>query len=129
MAQCMQILRDRPDDFAVVSGDDALVLPQVACGMDGVISVAANALPRKFTNMVRYCLKGDFKAAKQLNDELIEAYDLMFAENNPAGVKAFMTELGLLANNLRLPMVPLSEGLYQKVQAYLESEKVVSAKF
>lgn len=120
MAQCMQILRDRPESFMVVSGDDALVLPQVACGMDGVISVAANALPKEFTHMVRLCLKGDFKAAKQLNDRLIESYDLMFAENNPAGVKAFMAEMGLLQNYLRLPMVPLSEGLHQQIKNYLK---------
>jgi dihydrodipicolinate synthase (EC 4.2.1.52) len=64
MAQCMQILRDKPQDFLVVSGDDALTLPQIACGMEGVISVAANALPRPFTDMVRAALKGDFKTAK-----------------------------------------------------------------
>jgi 4-hydroxy-tetrahydrodipicolinate synthase len=119
MAQCMEILRDRPENFMVVSGDDALVLPQVACGMDGVISVAANALPKEFTHMVRLCLKGDFKAAKQINDRLIEAYDLMFTENNPAGVKAFMAEMNLLQNYLRLPMVPLSAEIHEKVQHYL----------
>jgi 4-hydroxy-tetrahydrodipicolinate synthase len=119
MAQCMQILRDRPEDFLVVSGDDALAMPQIACGMDGVISVAANALPKKFTDMIRLSLKGDFKAAKKLNDELILSYDLMFAENNPAGVKAFLAELGVIENHLRLPMVPLSAGLYQQVKAYL----------
>lgn len=120
MGQCMQILRDRPENFLVVSGDDALTLPQIATGMDGVISVAANALPKKFTEMVRQSLKGDFKAAKKINDQLIEAYDLMFAENNPAGVKAFLSELGVIENNLRLPVVPLSEGIHEKVRAYLE---------
>lgn len=120
MAQCMQILRDRPEDFLVVSGDDALVLPQIACGMDGVISVAANAFPKAFTNMVRESLAGNFKSAKALNDTLIQAYDLMFAENNPAGVKAFMTELGLIENNLRLPMTPLSANLYTAVKSYLK---------
>ena len=120
MAQCMQILRDRPENFMVVSGDDALVLPQIACGMDGVISVAANALPKKFTDMVRLSLKGDFKGAKKINDQLIEAYEIMFAENNPAGVKAFLTELGVIQNNLRLPLVPLSEGLHGSVKNYLQ---------
>jgi 4-hydroxy-tetrahydrodipicolinate synthase len=120
MAQCMQILRDKPQDFLVVSGDDALTLPQIACGMEGVISVAANALPRPFTDMVRAALKGDFKTAKKLNDPLIEAYDHMFVENNPAGVKAFLTELGLIENNLRLPMVPLSTEVHSKVKRYLE---------
>lgn len=121
MAQCMQILRDRPENFLVVSGDDALVLPQIACGMDGVISVAANALPKQFTDMVRSCLKGDLKKAKKENDQLIEAYDLMFAENNPAGVKAFLTELGVIENHLRLPMVPLSKELHQQVKAYVKA--------
>jgi 4-hydroxy-tetrahydrodipicolinate synthase len=120
MAQCMQILRDRPRDFLVVSGDDALALPQIACGMDGVISVAANAFPEAFTNMVRLCLKGDFAGAKKLNDSLIEAYDIMFCENNPAGVKAFMTEQGLIENCLRLPLVPLSKEVHQKLYEFLD---------
>lgn len=119
MAQCMVLLRDRPEDFLVVSGDDALALPQLACGMDGVISVAANAYPKEFSNMVRLCLNGDFETAKTINDRLIEAYELMFAENNPAGVKAFMTEMGLLENFLRLPVVPLSKGLHQAVKTFL----------
>lgn len=120
MAQCSLILRDRPENFLVVSGDDALTFAQTATGMDGVISVAANAFPRQFTDMVRSSLKADLKGAKQLNDQLIEAYDLMFAENNPAGVKAFLAELGLIENNLRLPMTPLSEGLYKQVKTYLK---------
>lgn len=120
MAQCMQILRDKPSGFLVVSGDDALGMPQIACGMQGVISVAANAFPQQFSDMVRHCLKADFVSGKKLNDELIEAYDLMFAENNPAGVKAFMAEMGLLRNNLRMPMLPLSEVLHAKVKSYLK---------
>lgn len=122
MAQCMQILRDKPDNFLVVSGDDALTLPQIACGMEGVISVVSNAIPKTFTDMVRAALKGDFKTAKKLNDTLIEAYDHMFVENNPAGVKAFLKELGLIENNLRLPMVPLSEEVYAKVRRYLNKK-------
>lgn len=115
MAQCMQILRDRPKNFLVVSGDDALAFPQIACGMDGVISVAANSHPKNFTNMVRAALKGDLKNAKKLNDKLIAAYEMMFAENNPAGVKAFLAELGVIQNYLRLPVVPVSKGLQQKI--------------
>lgn len=122
MAQCMQILRDKPKDFLVVSGDDALALPQIACGMEGVISVAANAFPRAFSDMIRQCLNGNFSGAKTLNDSLITAYELMFAENNPAGVKAFMTEMGLLQNQLRLPMLPLSNGLHQQVVKYLSKQ-------
>jgi len=102
MAHCMKVLRDKPEDFFVVSGDDALALPQIACGMEGVISVAANSFPKTFSEMVRLSLKADFKNAKALNDKLIDAYEIMFAENNPAGVKAFMTELGLIDNYFRL---------------------------
>ncbi len=120
MAQSMQILKDKPADFLVVSGDDNLAMPQIACGMDGVISVAANCLPKQFSEMVRLSLKGNFAAAKILNDQMLEAYDLLFAENNPAGVKAFMTELNLLENHLRLPVVPLSEGLHSSVKNYLQ---------
>ncbi len=120
MAQTIQILKDKPADFLVVSGDDNLAMPQIACGMDGVISVAANCLPKQFSEMVRLSLKGNFAAAKLLNDQMLEAYDLLFAENNPAGVKAFMTELNLLENNLRLPVVPLSEGLHTSVKNYLQ---------
>lgn len=120
MVQIMQILANRPKDFLVVSGDDDLVLPQLACGIDGVISVVANCFPKNFSNMVRAGLKYDFATAQQLNNPLLEAYNLLFAENNPAGVKAFLTQLGLIENNLRLPLVPLSEGLLQKVKSYLE---------
>ncbi len=119
MVQCMHILKDRPEHFLVVSGDDDLVMPQLACGMDGVISVAANCLPKKFADMVRAGLAFDFNKAKSLNDSMLEAYHLLFAENNPAGVKAFLAELGLISNHLRLPMVPLSEPLREKVNAYL----------
>lgn len=121
MAQCSLILRDRPENFLVVSGDDALTFAQIATGMDGVISVAGNAFPRQFSDMVRYALKHDLVTAKKLNDPLIEAYDLMFAENNPAGVKAFLTELNLLENTLRLPMTPLSSQLQEKVKEYLRN--------
>jgi len=119
MAQCMKVLRDKPKDFLVVSGDDALAFPQIACGMEGIISVAANALPEDFTEMIRECLRGDFIEAKMINDKLIEAYELMFAENNPAGVKAFMNHLGLIGNNLRLPVTPVSEDLNNRIRAYL----------
>ena len=121
MAQCMEILRDRPASFLVVSGDDALALPQIACGMDGVISVAANSFPRHFTDMVRLSLEGDLKGAKALNDRLIAGYELLFGENNPAGVKAAMSELKLIGNYLRLPLVPLSAGLHDKLRAYTAS--------
>ena len=123
MAQCMQILRDKPDNFLVVSGDDALALPQIACGMEGVISVAANCFPKQFSEMVRLCLKGDFTSAKNYNDDLIECYDILFTENNPAGVKAFLAEDGLVENVLRLPLVPLSNEVTKKLKEYLHRSR------
>jgi len=117
--QCMQLLRDRPKDFLIVSGDDDLVLPELAAGIDGVISVAANCFPKAFSDMVRAGLSGDFVVARKLNDPLIEAYNLLFAENNPAGVKAFLHEMGLIKNVVRLPLVSLSDAVHQKVKGYL----------
>ena len=119
MIQCMHILRDRPDDFLVVSGDDHITLPLIACGMDGVISVAANCFPSDFSNMVRFCLQEDFTSARPLHYKCLEGNDLLFAENNPAGAKAFLYELGLIENVLRLPVVPLSDGIHQKIKTYL----------
>ncbi len=120
MNQCMQILRDRPEDFLIVSGDDQLVLPQIACGMDGIISVAANAFPQQFSQMVQLCLKEEFAKAKAINDKLMRAYDLMFVENNPAGIKAFLYELGIIENYLRLPLVALSESIHARMMQYMK---------
>ena len=120
-AQCVKILRDTPEDFLIVSGDDALAMAQIACGMQGVISVAANAFPKEFSEMIRWSMQFDFKKAKRINDKLVTAYELMFAENNPAGVKAFLAERGLIENYLRLPVVPVSEKLHKKVKDLLGS--------
>ncbi len=122
MMQCMEILKDRPENFLVVSGDDALALPQMACGMDGIISVAANCFPKLFSDMVNYCLQNDFAHAKKLNDKMIKAYALLFAENNPAGAKAFLFEMGIMQNTVRLPVVPLSSQLHEQVKAYIKSQ-------
>ncbi len=116
MAQCAKILRDRPADFLVVSGDDALAFPQIAIGMQGVISVAANSFPQAFSSMVRAALAGDWKKAKKINDGLIEGYELLFVENNPAGVKAALAELGLIENIVRLPLVPLSKSYHDHLK-------------
>lgn len=115
MDQCALILKEKPENFLVISGDDALSLPLIAAGMDGVISVAANAYPAAFSSMVRDCLAGNFKKARTTNDLLLPIYDLLFVENNPAGVKAFMHLHQLLDNQLRLPLVPLSESIYEQV--------------
>ncbi|MFM1929607.1 MAG: hypothetical protein RL387_935 [Bacteroidota bacterium] len=120
MAQTIDLLKDRPKDFLVVSGDDEIVMAQIACGMDGVISVAANAFPKPFSDMVRYSMAGDFSMAKRLNDLMVEGYSYMYEENNPAGIKAYLFEQGVIENVLRLPLVPASEGLQAKIHKYLQ---------
>ncbi len=119
MNQFMQIVRDRPSDFLVVSGDDALILPQIACGADGVISVAANSLPKQFSTMIRHCLAGNFEAARVIHYSLLTGYDLLFEENNPAGVKAFLYEQGLVENVLRLPLCPVSKELGARINTFI----------
>jgi 4-hydroxy-tetrahydrodipicolinate synthase len=119
MIQCMHILKNRPKEFLVVSGDDHLALPLIACGMDGVISVAANCFPKDFSELIRYALAHNLEHAQNLQYKLLPALDLLFAENNPAGVKCFLTEMGMIENNLRLPLVPLSAPLHQKVKEFI----------
>ncbi|MDE3236647.1 MAG: 4-hydroxy-tetrahydrodipicolinate synthase [Bacteroidota bacterium] len=121
MQQCMEIVRDCPSDFMVVSGDDGLCFSQIACGMTGVISVAANAFPKQFSEMVRLCLKNDFSSAREIHYKFLKAYDYMFAENNPAGVKAFLYELGVMENQLRLPVVPVSDALHDKIKEFVKA--------
>jgi 4-hydroxy-tetrahydrodipicolinate synthase len=120
LAQMIAILKDRPSDFLVVSGDDEMVMAQMACGCDGVISVAANAFAKPFSDMIRFAMAGDFSMAKRVNDLLAEGYTYMFEENNPAGIKAFMFEQGLIKNELRLPLVPVSAPLQAKIHNYLQ---------
>jgi 4-hydroxy-tetrahydrodipicolinate synthase len=119
MIQCMHILKNRPEDFLVVSGDDHLALPLIACGMDGVISVVANCFPKDYSELIRAALSLSLHKAKKLQYKLLQAIDLLFAENNPAGVKCFLAEMGMIENNLRLPLVPLSPSLHQKVKEFL----------
>ena len=121
MVQCMHILKNMPGDFLFVSGDDHISLPLVACGAKGVISVAANCFPKDFSDMIRASLNNDFKKAQKLHYKLLPGYDLLFVENNPAGVKAFMSESNLIENVLRLPLVPLSSANQQRVKDFLAS--------
>ncbi|MBD0284279.1 MAG: 4-hydroxy-tetrahydrodipicolinate synthase [Flavisolibacter sp.] len=126
MVQCLQLLRDKSQEFFVTSGDDHLAMPQIACGMDGVISVAANCFPRDFSKMVQCALNEDIASAKALNNKLLPAFDLLFAENSPAGVKAFLSALGIIKNYLRLPLVPVSDSLTEDIERFLTSYNQVT---
>ena len=120
MSACMELYQGAPAHFAVLSGDDDLVLPQIVLGMKGVISVAANCFTRDFTNMVNAALNNDFVTARQLHYKLLQGIGLLFAEGNPGGIKAVLTELNICSNNLRLPLVPVSASLHQKIEEYLK---------
>lgn len=124
MVQCMHIIKNVPEEFIVVSGDDHLALPLIACGMQGVISVVANSFPKDFSDLIRYALSMKFAEAGKLQNKLLEVIDLLFAENNPAGVKCFLAEMGMIENTLRLPLVPLSSNFHNKVKAFLSSMQV-----
>ena len=107
--QFNQIMRDKPEGFLFISGDDPVTLPMMALGAVGVISVIANALPRQFSDMVRLCLKGDYKAAQKPHSDLIDFTRLMFIEGSPAGVKTALKHLGVCGDTLRLPLVQVSQ--------------------
>lgn len=119
-AQCMELVQGAPAHFAVLSGDDNIILPQIAIGMQGVISVAANCFTKDFTGMVRKALGGDFETARQLHYKLLTGIDLLFAEGNPGGVKAVLSEMGIGNNVLRLPLVPVSADTHGKIRTFLQ---------
>jgi 4-hydroxy-tetrahydrodipicolinate synthase len=109
MYQIMKIIADKPDSFLVLSGDDAMTLPIVTCGGDGVISVIGNTLPRPFSDLTRAAIRGDLATAQRLNAKLIDMYRLLFIEGNPAGVKAALQLQGICHRMVRLPLMPMSE--------------------
>ena len=123
LGQFAKIIKEAPDYFKVISGDDGLTLPSIAIGSIGVISVLANALPEKLSQLTHAALKGDMKTATQLHLQLNEMLKLLFKEGNPAGVKALMEILGKLSNQLRLPLVPVSASTYQQLDAELKNVK------
>ena len=116
ITQITYILRDKPAGFAVLSGDDGLALPQMAMGMDGVISVAGNCLPKEFSDMVRFSIAGDTAKARPLHYKFVELVDALFADGNPAGVKAALACRGVVKNELRLPLVPVNDALQKKIE-------------
>ena len=130
MSQVQQILKHRPAHFLVISGDDPTALSTVACGGDGVISVIGNAFPQEFSTMIRSALQGDYVTAQRLNLALFDMHQWLYLENNPAGIKATLEILGFCKNELRLPLVPVSENNYQelkKVIQQIENQKIASS--
>lgn len=117
ISQVMQILRNKPEKFMVISGDDALTYPMLTMGASGVISVIANALPKEMSTMVKYALKGDQKKALPLHFRMLPLMNAIFDEGNPTGIKALMEIQGQLSNNLRLPLVKSSKQLYNKLSS------------
>ncbi len=108
LGQVMEILRRRPKGFAVWSGDDAITLPMIALGADGVVSVVSNQVPKEFSTMVRLCLKGEFAKAAKLHYRLLPLMNINFVEANPIPVKASLAMMGKIKEEYRLPLVPLS---------------------
>ena len=120
LQQIMEIVKNKPEGFEVLSGDDALTFPMIMLGAEGVISVVANAFPKIFSTMVNYARIGDVEDARNLHYKLVDIIELLFADGNPAGVKAAMEIMGVMGNNLRLPMVPISNDVYISLAKAIE---------
>lgn len=120
IAQMDDIIKNKPDTFNVISGDDAITFPLLTLGAVGVISVIGNAFPREFSRMVRLALAGDFEHALPIHHKFAELFKLLFVDGNPAGVKAMMNAMGLIENKLRLPLVPTRITTFEKMRAILE---------
>ncbi|MEI7663398.1 MAG: 4-hydroxy-tetrahydrodipicolinate synthase [Bacteroidota bacterium] len=114
--QIFQVIKNRPDDFLVLSGDDGLTLPLLAVGADGVISVTANAWPKEFSEMVNLGLAGKFALASTLHYKLIDFTNALFADGSPAGIKAALEIKNLCGNYLRLPLVPVNQEVYNRIK-------------
>lgn len=117
--QINHIIKNKPKDFMVISGDDQLTLPMIALGASGVISVSANAFPGEFSTMVRFALGGRFKKAQAIQNALLDIMDCHFVEGNPAGVKASLSIKKIITNKLRLPLVPLTKPTYDKLKSLI----------
>ena len=117
--QIMNIIQHKPKDFLVISGDDAITLPLISCGVDGVISTVANAYPKEFSTMVKLALNGDFSQAKELHYKLLDPITACFQDGSPAGVKVFLQAQGLLDDYVRLPLVQVNAETRQKIENLL----------
>jgi len=117
--QIDDIIKNKPKDFMVISGDDGITFPLITLGAVGVISVIGNAFPREFSRMVRLALQGDYDNARQIHQHFNELIQLLFVEGNPAGVKSMLAVMGFIENKLRLPLVPNTITTYEKIRIVL----------
>ena len=124
LEQVDEIIKNKPKDFAVISGDDALTFPMISCGAEGVISVIGNALPKEFSRMIRLEFKGEYEGARKIHHRFTELFSLLFVDGNPAGVKAMLHEMGFIENVLRLPLVPTRISTLQKMSEILKELKI-----
>ena len=118
--QFMQIIKDKPKNFLMISGDDTVTLPLIALGADGVISVVANAYPKDFSAMVHHAMDGNFADARKLHYKLLDITNSLFLENNPAGIKAALGLLGITQEFVRLPLVTISKATQNKMAAVMK---------
>jgi 4-hydroxy-tetrahydrodipicolinate synthase len=118
--QIMAIIKDKPGGFLVISGDDAITLPLIASGADGVISVVANAFPKQYSDMVRWTFKQDLKKAQQLHYQLLPLIPLLFAEGSPSGIKCALKHIGVCDDYVRLPLFAISKSLSSKIISVCE---------
>ena len=121
LEQIMEIIKNKSSDFLVISGDDALTLPHIACGGDGVISVVANAFPKRFSSMVDYALKGDLEKAKPLHYELFPIIQQLFADGNPGGIKYVLKLISVGEDHMRLPLVNINDEVARKLYELVAS--------
>ncbi|MBD5369991.1 MAG: 4-hydroxy-tetrahydrodipicolinate synthase [Bacteroides sp.] len=119
--QIEEIIKNKPDHFEVISGDDGITYPLMTLGAKGVISVIGNAFPKEFGKMVRKCLAGDFHGALPLHFQFTELFNLLFVDGNPAGVKCTLNALGMIENELRLPLVPTRLSTNEKIHAICDN--------
>lgn len=124
LEQVDEIIKNKPDRFDVISGDDALTFPMIASGAAGVISVIGNALPKEFSRMIRLEFRGEYEPARKIHHRFTELYSLLFVDGNPAGVKALLHEMGFIQNELRLPLVPTRITTMQKMAAILKELRI-----
>jgi 4-hydroxy-tetrahydrodipicolinate synthase len=118
--QVHQIIKNKPKEFMVISGDDPITLPMIACGAEGLISVVANAYPAEYSEMVRLCLDGRFNEALPLHYKYIDVISSMFAEGSPSGVKAYLSEMELCGNYFRQPVWKISDKLLAKIRELMK---------